>query len=74
MIEEKDLKEGKEFLILGYESENNPVVQKLKSMGLKEGKRVRILMKNGRVYLLKVDNTRIVIDKNLFQLLKKEVH
>ncbi|WP_164930691.1 FeoA family protein [Aquifex aeolicus] len=68
------LKEGKEFLILGYENEENPVIQKLRSMGLKEGKRAKILMKNGRVYLLKVDNTRIVIDKNLFDLLKKEAH
>jgi len=74
MVEGKDLKEGKEFLILGYEGEDNPVIQKLKSMGLKEGKRVKVLMKNGRVYLLKVDNTRIVIDKNLFELLRKEVH
>ncbi|GAB6065372.1 hypothetical protein JCM9492_04640 [Aquifex pyrophilus] len=68
----KELKEGTEFVVLGFDNEEDPIVSKLKSMGLRKGKRVKVLMKNGRVYLLKLDNSRIVLDRNLLSRIKRE--
>ncbi|NPB07644.1 MAG: hypothetical protein GXN96_01795 [Aquificae bacterium] len=65
----ESLRAGEEFVVTGFK-EVNPVVEKVKSMGLREGKRVKVLMKNGRVYLLKLDNTRLVVDENVMNLLK----
>ncbi|RUM31175.1 MAG: ferrous iron transport protein A [Aquifex sp.] len=73
MLTNNEIKVGTEFVVLGFENEDSPVVAKLKSMGLRKGKRVRVLMRNGRVYLLKLDNTRLVIDKELLSKVKKEV-
>ena len=67
----KELKEGTEFIVLGFDNEEDPIISKLKSMGLRKGKRVKVLMKNGRVYLLKLDNSRIVLDRKLLSRIKR---
>jgi len=63
------LRAGEEFVVTGFKTDN-PIVDKIKSMGLREGKRVKVLMKNGRVYLLKLDNTRLVVDEKVIDFLK----
>jgi len=68
----ENIREGTEFTVVGFEEES-PIIKKLKAMGLKEGKRVKLLLKNGRVYLLKLNNTRLVVDRELFEKIKKEV-
>ncbi|HIP43385.1 MAG TPA: ferrous iron transport protein A [Aquifex aeolicus] len=73
MLTNNEIRVGTEFVVLGFENEDRPVVAKLRSMGLRKGKRVKVLMRNGRVYLLKLDNTRLVIDKELLSKVKKEV-
>ncbi len=65
-----ELRTGESFEITGFESTNLPLLSKIKSMGLREGKRFKVIMENGRVYLIKFDNTRIVLDKSLAKYLK----
>jgi len=62
--------EGKEFTIAGFVGEEDALLKKVKSMGLREGKRIKVLKKNGRVYLLKLDNTRIALDEELMKRFK----
>jgi Fe2+ transport system protein FeoA len=56
---------GKEFTIKGFERDNKPIFKKLSAMGLKEGTKGTILMKNGRVYLLRLNGSRLIIDRDL---------
>ena len=68
-----ELQEGKEYTLKGFVVNGNAsIISKIKSMGLREGKKVKVLMKNGRVYLLKLDNTRLVLDKKVLSYLKLE--
>jgi len=46
------------------------MVRKLYAMGLKEGKRSKLLLKNGRVYLLRLNNSRLIIDKDLAKFIE----
>ncbi len=65
-----ELKAGESFEITGFQSINTSFLSKIKSMGLREGKKFKVVMENGRVYLIKFDNTRIVLDKSLTKHLK----
>ncbi|GEM_PF-2850658 len=56
---------GAEFTVKFLKEKTNPVIRKLSAMGLKEGSRVKLLLKNGRVYLLRLNNSRLIIDKDL---------
>ncbi len=61
---------GQEFTIKAIRGKDNPVVRKLYAMGLKEGKRSKLLLKNGRVYLLRLNNSRLIIDRELARLIE----
>lgn len=65
-----ELKAGESFELLEFQEESLPLLSKLKSMGLREGKKFKVIMENGRVYLIKLDNSRIVLDKSLVKHLK----
>jgi len=65
-----ELKVGESFELLEFQEGSTPLLSKLKSMGLREGKKFKVLMENGRVYLIKLDNSRIVLDKSLVKHLK----
>jgi len=45
---------GEEFTVKSIREKENPAVRRLCAMGLKEGIRVKLLLKNGRVYLLRL--------------------
>ena len=55
---------GQEVVILNLLGNSN-VMEKIKAMGLREGRKVEVLKKLGRNFLLKVGNSRIVISKDL---------
>jgi ferrous iron transport protein A len=57
------LKAGEEFTIKSLKDNSNPLVARLYAMGLKEGGRAKLLLKNGRVYLIRLDNSRLIIDR-----------
>lgn len=61
---------GQEFTIKALKDKDNPVVRKLYAMGLKEGKRSKLLLKNGRVYLLQLNNSRLIIDRDVASLIE----
>lgn len=61
---------GQEFTIKSIKDRENPIVRKLYAMGLKEGKRARLLLKNGRVYLLRLNNSRLIIDRDLARFIE----
>lgn len=61
---------GQEFTIKAIHDKGNPVVRKLYAMGLKEGSKARLLLKNGRVYLLRVNNSRVIIDSDIARSLE----
>ncbi|RLJ70295.1 ferrous iron transport protein A [Hydrogenivirga caldilitoris] len=61
---------GQEFTIKSIRDRENPIVRKLYAMGLKEGKRARLLLKNGRVYLLRLNNSRLIIDRDLARFIE----
>ncbi len=56
---------GQEFTVREIKDKGNPAVRKLFAMGLKEGRKAKLLLKNGRVYLLRLNNSRLIIDKDL---------
>lgn len=56
---------GQEFTIKAIRGKDNPAIRKLSAMGLKEGRRAKLLLKNGRVYLLRLNNSRLIIDREL---------
>ncbi len=61
---------GQEFTIKEIKDKDNPIVRKLYAMGLKEGKRSKLLLKNGRVYLLRLNNSRLIIDRDLAKFIE----
>ncbi len=61
---------GQEFTVKAFKDYSNPVVKKLYAMGLKEGTRSKLLLKNGRVFLIRVNNSRLIIDKDLAKLIE----
>ncbi|MDQ7039152.1 MAG: FeoA family protein [Aquificota bacterium] len=56
---------GQEFTVKSLKARDLPLVRKLTAMGLREGKKARVLLKNGRVILLRLDNSRLIIDRDL---------
>ncbi len=64
------LKTGEEFTIKALKDGKNPMLNKLYAMGVKEGGRARLLLKNGRVYLIRLNNSRLIIDKDLAKFIE----
>jgi len=60
----EEVKPGQEVVILSLNGKEE-VLEKVKAMGLRRGRRVSLLQKVGRNLLLKVDNSRIVISRDL---------
>ncbi|MEJ7554828.1 MAG: FeoA family protein [Aquificaceae bacterium] len=60
----EEVKPGQEVIILSLNGKEE-VLEKVKAMGLRSGRRVSLLQKVGRNLLLKVDNSRIVISRDL---------
>ncbi len=60
----EEVKPGQEVIIMSF-SGKDEVLEKVQAMGLRKGRRVALLQKLGRNLLLKVDNSRIVISKDL---------
>ncbi len=44
---------------------NKEIIKKVEAMGLRKGKKVEILQKTGRNMLLKLNNSRLVISKDV---------
>ena len=61
---------GKEVTVKTLREKDRPAVRKLTAMGLREGKRAKVLLKNGRVILIRVDNARLIIDRELAGLVE----
>jgi len=59
------LEPGVEFTVKVIREKDNPVIRKLSAMGLKEGRKAKVLLKNGRVILLQLGASRLIIDKDL---------
>ncbi|HHJ63459.1 MAG TPA: ferrous iron transport protein A [Aquifex aeolicus] len=56
---------GEEFTVKSIREKENPAIRRLYAMGLKEGMKVKLLLRNGRVYLLRLNNSRLIIDRDL---------
>jgi ferrous iron transport protein A len=56
---------GQEFTVKSLKEKDRPAIRKLTAMGLREGKRAKVLLKNGRVILIRLDNSRLIIDTDL---------
>jgi len=61
---------GQEFTVKQIRDKDNPIMRKLYSMGLKEGKKAKLLLKNGRVYLLRLNNSRLIIDRDIARFIE----
>jgi len=61
---------GQEFTVKAIRDKENPIVRKLYAMGLKEGRRAKLLLKNGRVYLIRLNNSRLIIDRDLAKFIE----
>ncbi|HIC97773.1 MAG TPA: ferrous iron transport protein A [Aquificaceae bacterium] len=66
----ESLQPGREFTVRTLRSKDSPVVRKLRAMGLKEGLRSKLLLKNGRVYLIQLNNSRLIIDEDTARLVE----
>ncbi len=64
------LKTGEEFTIRALKEKENPMINKLYAMGVKEGGKAKLLLKNGRVYLIKLGNSRVIIDRDLAKFIE----
>ncbi|MCS7196019.1 MAG: ferrous iron transport protein A [Aquificaceae bacterium] len=60
----EEVKPGQEVVILELVGKED-ILKKVEAMGLRRGRRVSLLQKVGRNLLLKVDNSRVVISKDL---------
>lgn len=60
----EEVKPGQEVVVLELRG-SQEVLEKVKAMGLRKGRKVHLLQKAGRNLLLKIDNSRIVISKDL---------
>jgi ferrous iron transport protein A len=60
----KELKVGDTAQIVGFLKQNE-TVQKIEAMGLRTGKKIRIMQKLGRGILVKTNNSRIVITSDV---------
>ncbi len=64
-MEVATLEPGKEFTVKGIKGKANPIVRKLSAMGLKEGTKAKVLLRNGRILLLQLGTSRLIIDRDL---------
>ncbi|MEN3028144.1 MAG: FeoA family protein [Aquificaceae bacterium] len=60
----EEVKPGQEVTILELMGKED-VLKKVEAMGLRRGRKVSLLQKVGRNLLLKVDNSRVVISRDL---------
>jgi ferrous iron transport protein A len=60
----KELKVGETAQIVGF-TKQSETVQKVEAMGLRPGKKIRIMQKLGRGILVKTSNSRIVITSDV---------
>ncbi len=66
----ENVKAGMEVEIVDIERDNNPLVKRLEAMGLKKGKKVKLMMKSGRNIVLKINSLRLVVDTKLAKYIK----
>ena len=59
------LEPGKEFTVKEIKGKSNPILRKLSAMGLKEGTKAKVLLRNGRILLLQLGTSRLIIDRDL---------
>ncbi len=64
------LQPGQEFTVKEIRDKDNPVLRKLQAMGLKEGRRAKLLLSNGRVFLLRLNNSRLILDRDLAKFIE----
>ncbi|WPM31488.1 FeoA family protein [Hydrogenobacter sp. T-2] len=60
----EEVKPGQEVVILSLNGKEE-VLEKVRAMGLRSGRRVSLVQRVGRNLLLKVDNSRIIISRDL---------
>ncbi|MFN7065849.1 MAG: ferrous iron transport protein A [Aquificaceae bacterium] len=60
----EEVKPGYEVVILNL-SGKGEILEKIQAMGLRRGRRIALVQKVGRNLLLKVENSRIVISREL---------
>ncbi len=56
---------GKSFKVKSIKDKEKPILRKLSAMGLREGASGQVLLKNGRVILLRLNGSRLIIDKEI---------
>lgn len=67
----KDLSVGESARIVDYFKEND-AIRKIQAMGLRRGRRVRIIQKLGRGIVVKTSNSRIVITSDVAKNIEVE--
>ncbi|RMH79409.1 MAG: ferrous iron transport protein A [Acidobacteria bacterium] len=60
----EEVSPGQEVVITELRGKED-ILKKVEAMGLRRGKRVHLLQKVGRNLLLKLDNSRVVISRDL---------
>ncbi len=60
----EEIKPGQEVMILNLSGKED-ILEKIKAMGLRKGRKIALIQKVGRNLLLKVDNSRIVISREI---------
>ncbi len=65
-----NVKTGSEVEIVEITNNNSPLVKRLEAMGIKKGKKVKLLMKSGRNLVIKINSLRVVLDKKLAEYIK----
>ncbi|ADC88863.1 FeoA family protein [Thermocrinis albus DSM 14484] len=60
----EDIPVGAIVRVEGFDGED-AVIRKLEAMGLRKGKEVRILQRVGRVILLRLGNSRLVLSRDV---------
>ncbi len=65
-----NVKTGMEVEIIDIENSSEPLIKRLEAMGLKKGKRVKLLMKSGRNIVIKINSLRLVIDTKIAKCIK----
>lgn len=64
-----ELEVGNEGQITEF-MDNDEIIKKIEAMGLREGKRITVMRKLGRVILIKTGNSRIVITSDIAAKIK----
>jgi len=61
---------GTEVEIVDINHNSSPLIKRLEAMGIKKGKKVKLLMKSGRNLVIKINSVRVVLDKKLAEYIK----